>query len=98
MFFHLNQSTYRKIQENSLQRLYKEDAELALKLKMTPAFAFVPMDDDAGVFRELPEILPPVGRRIDDYLKDALMCENSSRVYDDNQLNAHAIGMWSYYA
>ncbi|KAL4083308.1 hypothetical protein QTP88_028637 [Uroleucon formosanum] len=43
-FFHFQQCTWRKIQENGLQNMYAEDAELSLQIRHLCALAFVPMD------------------------------------------------------
>ncbi|KAL4083317.1 hypothetical protein QTP88_028646 [Uroleucon formosanum] len=43
-FFHFQQCIWRKIQENGLQNMYAEDAELSLQIRHLCALAFVPMD------------------------------------------------------
>ncbi|XP_059169402.1 uncharacterized protein LOC131951125 [Physella acuta] len=69
-FFHLSQNIYRKIQDSGLQQLYQVDSEFALKLRMLPALAFVPIEHMSYAFEKLLEIFPQEAMPIADYFED----------------------------
>ena len=90
-FFHLSQNIYRKIQENGLQQRYQEDSDFALKLRMIPALAFVPIDEVVGAFEELSEILPPESRPVANYFEDLYIGRPKRR---GRRQPTYAIEMW----
>ena len=57
-YFHLGQSLWRKIQENGLQRLYLQDENVRMALKMLLALAFLPVDEVSDAFDSIGGRLP----------------------------------------
>ena len=52
-FFHLSQNIWRRIQENGLQPLYRNDPDFAKFMRMTVALAFVPAVDVPQAFDDI---------------------------------------------
>jgi hypothetical protein len=59
-FFHLTQSTWRKVQELGLSPLYRSDYEFRLFCGMLNAIAFVPLCDVQAAFQYVTSIAPSV--------------------------------------
>jgi hypothetical protein len=49
-FFHLSQSTYRKVKDLGLQTRYRDDYEFAVSVQMIAALAFVPISEVHSAF------------------------------------------------
>ncbi|XP_076069715.1 uncharacterized protein LOC143041592 [Oratosquilla oratoria] len=67
-FFHLTQSTWRKIQELGLVTLYKTDAEIRLFCSMLDTLAFLPCDKVSDGMAFLRIIVPEQLHWLVDYL------------------------------
>lgn len=52
-FFHFSQCIYRKIQTSGLKRKYESDADLALKLKLLSALAYIPTKYVVTAFEQM---------------------------------------------
>lgn len=66
-FFHLTQSTYRKIQDLGLTAEYKSDEEFRIFCGMLNALAFLPISDVNDGMRELRAIVPPGAEELVEY-------------------------------
>ena len=66
-FYHLCQSTWRKIQDLELVNRYKEDGEFKLFVGQLDALAFLPLEDVVQGFRYLEGIAPDNSEGLVDY-------------------------------
>ena len=69
-FFHFSQAIFRKIQSLGLQVRYKDDEDLAHKVRMLAALAFVPEPDVIIAFEAVSEDFPLDGQAVIDYFED----------------------------
>ena len=69
-FYHQSQAIYRKVQSEGLQAKYQRDDDLALKICMVPALAFIPSENVADAFEELQENMAHGAAPITDYFED----------------------------
>ena len=69
-FFHLTQSTWRKIQELGLSQLYKEDREFQLFCAKMDGLAFLPTEDVEDGFKLLLEEMPDEAVELMQYLNE----------------------------
>ncbi|KAM7315741.1 uncharacterized protein ISCGN_005524 [Ixodes scapularis] len=69
-FFHLSQSVYRKVCSSGLQSRYNADEEFAVKMRMLPALAFLPISDIPEAFQDLVEVFPSEAAHVADYFED----------------------------
>ena len=69
-FYHLSQNVYRKVQTAGLQERYRMDEDLAVKIRMLPALAFVPPRDVVESFETLQENAPDEMMPLIDYFED----------------------------
>jgi len=66
-FYHLTQSTWRKIQDLGLVQLYREDEEFRLFCGMLDGLAFLPVDDVPAGIVHLRTLVPNGGAPLLDY-------------------------------
>ena len=57
-FYHLTQSTWRKVQELGLTNLYKESPEVRTFIGMIDALAFLPVDEVEQGMAHLKDVIP----------------------------------------
>ena len=69
-FFHLTQSTWRKIQELGMAAQYRHDAEFRHFCGMLDGLAFVPLDDVKAAMDYLRTVMPPSAAALVDYFDD----------------------------
>lgn len=71
-FFHFSQCIFRAIQHHGLKRRYEVEIEFALKMRMLPALAFVPVADVPLAFDALchNEIFPEEAEDVINYFED----------------------------
>lgn len=68
--FHLGQSLWRRIQNEGLSNLYRDDENIKLYSKMLIAMSFVPPEDVGSAFDELSESRPDNLQNVYDYWED----------------------------
>ena len=93
-FFHLSQSVYRKIQECGFQRRYQEDSDFALKLRMLPALAFVPVEEVVDAFEILMDFLPLEISPVAEYFENTYVGRRQRRGRREPIFNIH---IWNMY-
>ncbi|KAM7304446.1 uncharacterized protein ISCGN_014346 [Ixodes scapularis] len=69
-FFHLSQSVYREVCSSGLQSRYNADEEFAVKMRMQPALAFLPISDIPEAFQDLVEVFPSEATHVADDFED----------------------------
>jgi hypothetical protein len=68
--FHLGQSLWRRIQNEGLSNLYRDDENIKLYSKMLIALSFVPPEDVGSAFDELNDSRPDNLQNVYDYWED----------------------------
>ena len=68
--FHLSQSLWRRIQNEGLSNLYRDDENIKLYSKMLIALSFVPPEDVGSAFDELNDSRPDNLQNVYDYWED----------------------------
>lgn len=98
MFFHFNQSVYRKVQEFGLKRRYDTDSAFALKLRLLCALAFIPVEEAVMVFEELidAKIIPEEANEVVDYFEDTWIGRPDRR--NGRRPPLFSIEMWNCYS
>ncbi|XP_037503109.2 multidrug resistance protein mrp-7, partial [Rhipicephalus sanguineus] len=79
-FFHLCQSTWRKIQELGLVTLYRQDQEFRTFMGMLDALAFLPLDDVEDGMTALKGLMPEAGREVLEYFDETYVSGTYRRV------------------
>ncbi|XP_076808608.1 uncharacterized protein LOC143451766 [Clavelina lepadiformis] len=92
-YFHLGQSLWRKIQENGLQRLYVQDDNIRMALKMLLALAFLPVDEVSDAFDELVADYPAEVIPLVNYFEDNYVGRRNRR--GDRRQPLFPVHMWS---
>jgi hypothetical protein len=69
-FFHLNQCTWRKIQELGLSGLYRSDENFRLFCGILSALAFVPLPDVTLAMQQLKLVAPPSAQQLVSYFDE----------------------------
>ena len=68
--FHLGQSLWRRIQNEGLSNLYRDDENIKLYSKILIALSFVPPEDVGSAFDELNDSSPDNLQNVYDYWED----------------------------
>jgi len=87
-FFHLSQSTWRKIQSSGLVNLYGTNEEFSLKIRQMLALAFIPSENIPAAFDELKATFPPEAEEVVQWFEDNYV---HGRIRRRNQRNGNII-------
>ena len=75
-FFHLAESTWRKIQELGLAANYRHDDKFRHYCGMLDGLAFVPLDDIKAAMRYLRTVMPPSAEALVQYFDENFVSGN----------------------
>ena len=97
-FFHFSQCIFRAIQANGLKQRYETDASFALRMKMLPALAFVPVPTVTEAFDLLcdNDIFPHEAQDVVDYFEDTWIGRPNRRNGRRPPIFRH--GIWNMYS
>ena len=94
-YFHLSQSIQRRIQEQNLVQMYRENEELRLKSTMLAALAFVPSNLVLLYFEVLSDDIPAELEPLYDYFEDNYLGRPAR--HGQQRAPNFAIETWSMY-
>jgi len=90
-FFHLRQSTYRKIQELGLSGVYKEDVQFSMFCNQIDSLAFLPCEDVLQGMECLKQIAPPEAEELVHYFDSTYVSGSYRRVGGEETLRVRRI-------
>ena len=97
-FFHFSQCIFRAIQNIGLKRKYETDTDFALRMRMLPALAFVPVGTVVEAFELLCDnnTFPHEAQEVVDYFEDTWIGRPNRRSARRPPLFSH--DMWNMYS